>query len=222
MNDLTTSSTEGTLIEVPPMSTPLHGCLHRVQTSARFGTDDTAAQDADLSVSTWIAPTWVSERLRAEAEALLPFYQRAAYPAPEQSFLRWLNVLWLGLPKSKGNAERWEAIKLVYAALLGDFPAGCFTKRTLQAARDRFKFFPGTNELAGFLAPYRNEITNNVYRLRVVSKTSTQRPQPGQEPERPKRTPEELQSLAAITAKIRANLTHGPQPAKPAAKEATP
>jgi hypothetical protein len=154
----------------------------------------------------WITPTWVSESLRDEAARLLPFYDRLSMTVSEQSMLRWLNVLWTALPKGRGMANDWDAVKVVYAAMLDDFPALCFSKRSMMAARDRFKWFPSTNELAEFLTPYRNEIHNAVYRLRVISKTTTERGTWTAAPERPPRTEAELRAVADICAAIRAGL----------------
>jgi hypothetical protein len=205
MNDLSTTN-GGTLIEVPEPSPSMRGCLARVKTVTRFGTDDNPRDDAEIAAGEWITPKWVSESLRDEAARLLPVYERAATAVSDQTFQRWLNVLWLGLPKANGGAERWDAIKVVYAALLDDFPAACFSKRTLRDARDRFKFFPSTNELAAFLTTYRNEVTNAVYRLRVISKTTTERENWTEAPVRPKRTEQELRQVGDICAGIRTTL----------------
>lgn len=205
MNDLSTTNGGGSLLEVPEMSPSLRGCLARVKTIARYGTDDNPRDSAEFLAGEWIEPKWVSQWLADEAARLLPIYERAAMPVSDQTFQRWLNVLWLGLPKANGGAEKWDAVKVVYAALLDDFPAACFSKRTLQAARDRFKFFPGTNELAAFLGRYRNDADNAVYRLRVVSRTTTERPNWTEAP-KVGRTAEELRHVGDVCAGIRATL----------------
>jgi hypothetical protein len=211
MNDLSTTNGGGSLLEVPEISPSMRNCLARVKTIARYGTDDNPRDSAEFDAGEWIAPTWVSESLRDEAARLLPVYERAAFTVPDQTFQRWLNVLWLGLPKANGGAEKWEAIKLVYAAMLDDFPAACFNKRTMREARDRFRFFPGTNELAGFLTKYRTEAANAVYRLRVIAHTTTQRPNwTAAQEDRPKKTEQELRHVADLCATIRENLAHGP------------
>jgi hypothetical protein len=209
MNDLTRSGPGGSLVEVPEMSQPLRGCVDRCRTVSRFMGDEDDKPEATITAE-WITPKWVSESLRDEAARLLPFYDRLSMTVSEQSMLRWLNVLWMALPKGRGMATDWEAVKTVYTAMLDDFPALCFSKRSMIAARDRFKWFPSTNELAAFLTPYRTEINNAVFRLRVISKTTTERGNWTPAPERPKRTEAELRSVADICAGIRDNLKHGP------------
>lgn len=191
------------------MSVPLRGCVDRCRNVSRFLGGEDERPEAAVQAE-WIAPKWVSESLRDEAVRLLPFYDRLSMTVSEQSMLRWLNVLWSALPKGRGMVNDWDAVKVVYPAMLDDFPALCFSKRSMMAARDRFKWFPGTNELAEFLTPYRNEVANTVYRLRVISKTTTERGNWTPAPERPKRTEAELRSVADICAGIRQNLGHGP------------
>lgn len=210
MNDVTRSGQGGSLVEVPEMSKPLRGCVDRCRTISRFLGDEDDKPEATITAE-WIAPKWVSESLRDEAARLLPFYDNLSITVSEQSMLRWLNVLWAALPKGRGMVSDWEALKIVYPAMLDDFPAVCFSKRTMMAARDRFKWFPSTNELAEFLTPYRTEINNAVYRLRVISKTTTERGNWTEAPpERKGRTEEELRSVAAIMETIHQNLGHGP------------
>lgn len=213
MNDVTRSGPGGSLVEVPEMSQPLRGCVDRCRTVSRFlgGEDD--KPEAAITAE-WIAPKWVSESLRDEAARLLPFYDNLSMTVSEQSMLRWLNVLWAALPKGRGMVNDWDAVKVVYPAMLDDFPALCFSKRTMMAARDRFKWFPSTNELAEFLAPYRTEISNAVYRLRVISKTATERGNRTPAPERPKRTEAELRQVADCMVTIHQNLGHGPAKGK--------
>jgi hypothetical protein len=209
MNDVTRSGHGGSLVEVPEMSKPLRGCVDRCRTVSRFTGGEDDRPEADITAE-WITPTWVSEALRDEAARLLPFYDRLSMTVSEQSLLRWLNVLWAALPKGRGMVSDWEALKVVYPAMLDDFPALCFSKRSMMAARDRFKWFPSTNELAEFLKPYRTEIHNAVFRLRVISKTTTERGNWTPAPERPKKTPEELRQVADIMATIHQNLGYGP------------
>jgi hypothetical protein len=207
-HDITTS-TGGLLMEVPELSEPLRRCLARTETIARYSTDAAPGPDgAEFHAGNWIAPKWVSQSLADEAARLLPLYERALTPVPDQTFQRWLNVLWVGLPKAAGSSERWEAVKLVYAALLDDFPVACFTKRTLRAARDRFRFFPGTTDLASFLGPYRVEAENAVSRLRVVAHTTTRRPTFEEAP--PPKTEEDIRAVGEICDQIRAQLRNKP------------
>lgn len=211
MNDVTRSGPGGSLVEVPEMSKPLRGCVDRSRAVARFlgGEDD--RPEAAVTAE-WVTPKWVSESLRDEAARLLPFYDNLSMTVSEQSMLRWLNVLWAALPKGRGMANDWDAVKVVYSAMLDDFPALCFSKRSMMAARDRFKWFPSTNELAEFLTPYRNEIHNAVFRLRVISKTTTERGNWTEAPaERKGRTEQELRQVADCMATIHQNLGHGPK-----------
>jgi hypothetical protein len=208
MNDVTRTGSNGSLIEVAEMSAPLRGCVDRCRSVSRFLGGEDERQEAAVQAE-WIAPQWVSERLRDEAARLLPFYERLAGTVSEQSLMRWLNVLWMALPKARGTVPDWDAVRVVYWAMLDDFPALCFSKRSMNAARDRFKFFPSTHELAAFLTPYRNEVTNTVYRLRVIAHTTTERSRP-EEVKRPGRTPEELRMVEECMAQIHANLGHGP------------
>jgi hypothetical protein len=213
MNEITRSG--GSLVEVPEMSKPLRGCVDRCVTISRFMGGEDDRPEAAVT-DEWVTPKWVSETLRDEAARLLPFYDNLSMTVSEQSMLRWLNVLWMALPKGRGMLTDWDAVKVVYTAMLDDFPALCFSKRSMMAARDRFKWFPSTNELADFLTPYRNEITNAVFRLRVISKTTTQRPNWTPAPEeRPKRTEPELRQVGDIMAAIHKNLAHGPAKGKP-------
>lgn len=205
MNDVTRSGTGGSLVEVPEMSPSLRGCVDRTRNVSRFLGDEDSRQEAAV-MATWIEPKWVSESLRDEAARLLPFYEGLATATSEQSLLRWLNVLWMALPKARGTPETWEAIKVVYAAMLDDFPALCFSKRSMRAARDRFKFFPSTNELSEFLTPYRTEIANAVYRLRVIAHTTTERGNWSEAPKTSGRTPEDLRAVGEICQGIRATL----------------
>lgn len=204
MNELTRTGNGGSLVEVPTMSEPLHRCVSRTRVVARFVGAEDDRQESDF-MPTWIEPTWVSERLQDEAQQMLPFYERLAFTTGEQSLLRWLSMLWTALPKARDTATDWEAVKLAYAGMLGDFPAICFSKRTMRAARDKFRWFPSAHDLAEFLTPFRNEVSNTVFRLRVIAHTTTQRPRP-EEPKRPGRTPEELQAVAECMANIHANL----------------
>jgi hypothetical protein len=207
MNDVTQSGTgSGSLIEVPAMSPVLRRCVDRCQKQSRFLGDEDSRLDSEV-MDTWIPPKWVSEALRDEAARLLPVYERWSQAVSEQTLQRWVNVLWVGLPKAKGTPETWEAVKIVYFAMLDDFPALCFSKRSMMAARDRFKFFPGTNELAAFLLPYRNDVTNTVYRLRVIAHTTTERGNFTAAPEERKgRTEQELQAVGDICKGIYAGL----------------
>lgn len=207
MNDVTRAGPGGSLVEVPEMSRPLRGCVDRCRSATRFlgGEDD--RPEAAVTAE-WITPKWVSEALRDEAARLLPFYERLSMAVSEQSMLRWLNVLWMALPKARGTVPDWEAVKVVYPAMLDDFPALCFSKRSMVAARDRFKWFPGTNELAAFLVPYRNEITNATYRLRVIAHTTTERPNWTEAP-KVGRTAEELRQVGEACDGIRATLDAG-------------
>lgn len=209
MNDLTRTGPGGSLVEVPEMSQPLRGCVDRCRTVSRFLGDEDDKPEAAITAE-WITPKWVSESLRDEAARLLPFYDRLSMTVSEQTMLRWLNVLWAALPKGRGMANDWEAVKVVYTAMLDDFPALCFSKRSMMAARDRFKWFPSTNELAEFLTPYRTEINNAVFRLRVISKTTTERGNWAPAPERPKKTEAELRQVADIMETIHQNLGRGP------------
>lgn len=214
MNDVTRSGAGGSLVEVPEMSKPLRDCVDRSRTVSRFlGGEDDRPEAA--VTEEWVTPKWVSESLRDEAARLLPFYDNLSMTVSEQSMLRWLNVLWAALPKGRGMANDWDAVKVVYTAMLDDFPALCFSKRSMMAARDRFKWFPSTNELAAFLTPYRNEIHNAVFRLRVISKTTTERGNWTPEPERPKHTEQELRQVAEVCATIREHLAHGPAKGEP-------
>lgn len=192
------------------MSQPLRGCVDRCRTVSRFLGSEDDKPEATIAAE-WITPKWVSEALRDEAARLLPFYDNLSMTVSERSMLRWLNVLWTALPKGKGMASDWDAVKVVYSAMLDDFPAICFSKRSMIAARDKFKWFPSTHELAAFLTPFRNEISNTVFRLRVISKTTTERGNWTPAPEERKgRTEAELRQVADICAGIRANLGHGP------------
>jgi hypothetical protein len=204
MNDLTRTGTGGPLVEVPQMSEPLRGCVSRTRAVSRFMGAEDDRQESDF-MPTWIEPTWVSERLRDEAQQMLPFYERLAFTTGEQSLLRWLSMLWTALPKARDASTDWEAIKLAYTGMLGDFPAICFSKRTMRAARDRFRWFPSAHDLAEFLTPFRNEVTNTVYRLRVIAHTTPQRPKP-EELKRSGRTPEEQRRVDEIMATIHATL----------------
>jgi hypothetical protein len=204
MNELTRTGNGGSLVEVPTMSEPLRGCVSRTRAVVRFVGAEDDRQESDFTPA-WIEPTWVSERLQDEAQQLLPFYERLAFTTGDQSLLRWLSMLWTALPKARDTATDWEAVKLAYAGMLGDFPAICFSKRTMRAARDKFRWFPSAHDLAEFLTPFRNEVTNTVFRLRVIAHTTTQRPKP-EEPKRPGRTQEELQAVAECMANIRAAL----------------
>lgn len=204
MNGLTRTGTGGPLVEVPQMSEPLHRCVSRTRAVVRFVGAEDDRQESDF-MPAWIEPTWVSERLQDEAQQMLPFYERLAFTTGEQSLLRWLSMLWTALPKARDTATDWEAVKLAYAGMLGDFPAICFSKRTMRAARDKFRWFPSAHDLAEFLTPFRNEVTNTVFRLRVIAHTTTQRPKP-EEVKRPGRTPEELRAVEECMVKIHAAL----------------
>lgn len=214
MNDVTKSGAgSGSLVEVPAMSDSLRGCVDRCRSVSRFTGGEDEKSEAAVTAE-WIEPKWVSEVLRDEAARLLPFYDRLSMSVSEQSMLRWLNVLWLALPKARGTVGDWAAISVVYAAMLDDFPALCFSKRSMIAARDRFKFFPGTNELAAFLTPYRNDVANAVYRLRVISKTKTERDNWSPAPAaKSGRSAEDLRAVGEICAGIRQTLAVGPRPA---------
>lgn len=211
MNEVARSGAGGALHEVPEMSAPLRGCIDRCEKVSRFlgGEDD--RPESSVDAGRWIEPKWVSESLRDEAARLLPVYESFARAVSEQTMMRWLNVLWMALPKARGQVLDWDAVKVVYPAMLDDFPALCFSKRSMIAARDRFKWFPGTNELAEFLGPYRNEVTNAVYRLRVIAHTTTKRDNfsPAADAEKRGRSPEELRAVAEICAGIRGNLAGG-------------
>jgi hypothetical protein len=57
----------------------------------------------------------------------------------------------------EGEAD--AEIKLAaYVDMLEEYPAGCFTKRTLRQAAETFKFFPSYAELVEFLNPIRSDI----------------------------------------------------------------
>jgi hypothetical protein len=204
MNELTRTGNGGSLVEVPTMSEPLHRCVSRTRVVARFLGAEDDRQESDF-MPAWIEPKWVSESLQDEAQQMLPFYERLAFTTGDQSLLRWLSMLWTALPKARDTATDWEAVKLAYAGMLSDFPAICFSKRTMRAARDKFRWFPSAHDLAEFLTPFRNEVTNTVFRLRVIAHTTTQRPKP-EEVKRPGRTPEELRAVAECMANIHANL----------------
>jgi hypothetical protein len=200
MNELTRTGNGGSLVEVPTMSEPLHRCVSRTRAVARFLGAEDDRQESDF-MPAWIEPKWVSESLRDEAEQMLPFYERLAFTTGDQSLLRWLSMLWTALPKARDTATDWEAVKLAYVGMLSDFPAICFSKRTMRAARDKFRWFPSAHDLAEFLTPFRNEVTNTVFRLRVIAHTTTQRPKPEEE-RREKPSEEEQRRVREIVGRI--------------------
>jgi hypothetical protein len=88
--------------------------------------------------------------VRAEAEAIVAAADDALQPAEPDTVRRWLLALGPLVAGSMPLAE--VQTKLAGYVAVIDAPAPCFTKRTLQAAALRFKWFPSVAELGELFA----------------------------------------------------------------------
>jgi hypothetical protein len=97
----------------------------------------------------WTAPVEITPQLRDEAEAGLRSLRVAMQPPPAPTMRKWLATLGT-LTAGKVDAEDAATRIDAFVGML-DYPAQCFTKRTLDAAARRFRWFPSFAELAEFL-----------------------------------------------------------------------
>lgn len=136
-------------------------------TSPIYGTDANPS-GFEMQETLWAPPVEVPGATKAEAVKLLAHVEEASHPAPQAVVKRWLSSL--GTLQANAGNETDAGIKVAsYSAML-DYPAGCFTKSTLDAAARKFSpWFPDYGGLAEFLDEYAVPIRNMVERLRQIA-----------------------------------------------------
>lgn len=130
-------------------------------------------------------------------------------PPAQAGLKRWLAALALQCA-TKGTTPADAEVKAVaYAGgPLGDLPALCFTKATLDAAVRNFDWFPSAGELVKFLEA---ETADRRGQLRIAKQTAMATPQSSPTPAARRGTATRLAELAAIKER------HGLRPDQPAA-----
>lgn len=129
-------------------------------TSWRFRTDDQI--DANIPPhdprEIWNPPRTLTQAVIDKAKRDLETYEAFMRPAPMGPIERdgtrghWLMQLSMLCAGQKGSMQEYMEKTAAYAGGL-NYPAFCFTSKTLYAAARKFKFIPTFSELAEFFEP---------------------------------------------------------------------
>ena len=106
----------------------------------------------------------ISSQTRADAEAALAAIERALEPAPRETVERWIEALGALTAAPQGEDEAARKTR-AYAAML-EFPASAFSRRSLDAAARRFRFFPSYAELTEHLEAETADLKTTRHQLR--------------------------------------------------------
>lgn len=126
----------------------------------RFRTDeqnDVGASQHD-PVETWAAPRTLTQAVIDKAKTDLAAYEIFMRPAPlgpierEGTRGHWLMQLSMLCAGQKGSMQEYMEKTAAYAKGL-QYPAFCFTSKTLYSAARKFKFIPTFSELSDYFSP---------------------------------------------------------------------
>ncbi len=109
----------------------------------------------------------IPSAVRNEAEAALSAIDEALKPAPEALVLRWLTALGTLTATRPDEADASGKVR-AYAAML-ELPASAFTRRSLDAAARRFRFFPSYAELTEHLEAETADARRTRHQLRRLA-----------------------------------------------------
>lgn len=91
----------------------------------------------------------ISSAMASEVNSALVAAEQALERAPRDTIERWLEALGVLVAGNPGEADAARKVR-AYAAML-DYPPGAFTRRSLDTAARRFKFWPAYAELCEHL-----------------------------------------------------------------------
>lgn len=137
----------------------------------------------ESSDGTWLPPR-ITPEVQAQARSMVAVYDRQAAIATEDTIRKWLAALGAScaaLPAAEANARLNQLTMLIG----GDFPAGCFTKASLERAASSFTFFPTWAQLKPLLTDEARRCPSNLVRVKALASgqtaQATTRPKPSDE-----------------------------------------
>ena len=106
----------------------------------------------------------ISSTTKSDAETALAAIERALEPAPRQTVERWIEALGALTAAPQGEDEAARKTR-AYAAML-EFPPQAFSRRSLDTAARKFRFFPSYAELAEHLEAETADLKTTRHQLR--------------------------------------------------------
>lgn len=147
-------------------------------------------------------PTVLDDAAKAEARRMLEAL--SLDQADEQTTAKWLTALGTMTATGKMTVDDAKAKLLAFAKMLR-YPAGCFSRDSLDRAGRRFSWFPSYAEVAEFLDGERDRLATRRRRLEALLDTEAK---PTAEQSKPRRwadlSSEQKAATDALLARLRA------------------